>query len=152
MRRLCGRIYTRHVSFGTGRTSAALRLAGALGVLALFLIAHGVQCASAASYPPGPAAIGHVMVIGPDGAASNEKAPSSAASLPTGPAHGAGHAAVVCVAVVAATIALLLGRRLRQSVADLAEPARRRLDAARSTAERWRANVPPPAVLCVSRT
>ncbi len=89
-------LYTRAVSSGAGRVSAALRLTGAVAVIAIFLIAHGVHDA---------------MVIGlSDGVGMTGDVAVSTGPQPAGPAHTAGHAAAVCFAVIAAVIVLLLRR------------------------------------------
>ncbi|MGI8692319.1 MAG: hypothetical protein ACR2JK_05385 [Geodermatophilaceae bacterium] len=141
------------MSSGIGRITATMRVTGALALLACFLIAHGVQCAAASPYPHGAAPIGHVVVVGMhEMAESPEAASAEVVPQPLAPTHGAGHALAICFAVIAAVVALLLGRRLRQSVAGLAPPAQRCLAIARSSGERWRTHAPPLAILCVSRT
>lgn len=146
-------VYTRAVSSGAGRVSEALRLAGTVAVLAVFLIAHGVQCAATSPSVHGGTTDAHVMVTGmPDGVSTTDAAAGSAGPQPAGPAHTVGHAVAVCFAVIAAVMVLLLGRRSNSSVPALARHAQRRIAAVCTTAERWRANAPPLSVLCVART
>lgn len=146
-------LYTRAVSSGAGRVSAALRLTGAVAVIAIFLIAHGVQCAAASPSVHGGAAVHDAMVIGlSDGVGMTGDAAVSTGPQPAGPAHTAGHAAAVCFAVIAAAVVLLLRRGLNWSVAALARSAPRRLASARIAVDRLRANAPPLSILCASRT
>lgn len=128
----------------------AVRLAGAVAVLAVVLLAHGLQCVAAAPSVHGSPTVDHVMVVGlPGGIADAMVSPDTPPAVPT---HTAGHAVAVCFAVIAAVIVLLLRRGLNWSVAALARSAPRRRASARIAVARWRANALPLAVLCVSRT
>jgi hypothetical protein len=112
----------------------------------MFFIGHGLQCSAAEPQHSVAAALDHgLTVVATDVMAAHDNAPGE-------PQHGAGHVLAVCFAVLVAALALLFDGRRRRSTAVLARRRQRRLADIHSAVERWRTNVAPLSVLCVSRT